>query len=142
AGNAEALVRCFDGLTPDMTTNLKQIAAGVCTVNQLKEALTAKVGDAKAKALVMPLGILPPIDYNSLQRSKTTTQGDTAQLTVQRLGAIPFKKVGNAWLFTSETARMFPSIFVHIDPFLPEIRKFTQDVKAGKYVSEHDLHIG
>ena len=141
AGDADALIRCFERLPPAMEARLRGIARGMGVTNRLKEAIAGKFGDAEATKLVWPLGMLPPMNYTTIQHAKTVINGNTATIQLQHIGTMPFVKVGDAWKFPPAMEKLFPPELARQEATLQELDQLANDVKAGKYATLHDLRI-
>jgi RNA polymerase sigma factor (sigma-70 family) len=138
AGETDAFIRCFDGLTAEQTTALKQVSHAMNAMQKLRAAAAARFGAGTITDLPDPVGVA----FSDIQKAEEKTEGNSSTVDLHGAGpgTISLVKSGTTWKIQADVLKTLNVRQVaQVDAMVPAIDGMTVDVAAGKYPSVQAL---
>ena len=142
AGNADALIACFDHPTAGEQDLLRQMARIMAVGEELRTAVAARWGDEAAQGLLQSVGLHFGASRQAMQNAVAAFSGDTAAVQVQPMGEFKMVREGNLWKMSSDMMNGAPaSEMAAMDAAIPRMRLVIDRIKAGAFGSIQDIRL-
>ena len=140
AGDEQAMIGCFDKLTPQQETSLRQVVRLQAAAQELSKTTTARFGAAAGEQMLTTLGLgVSPAD---IAGATETIEGQSAIVDMGKSGPgkVPVVRVGNTWKVSAEVFRGFNAPAVaQLEPLIPAFKVLAADVAAGEFKTVEEL---